>query len=84
MVGARREARLSVSARVDSGPGPPSELLLATATISAYRFNGRPRDPLDGRHKRVVLFVRADVHPTQLAADLRAAADRLELLPTEL
>lgn len=67
--------------RLEPGrPEPPAETLLVTATISAYRFRGRPRDPLDGRHKRVVVFAAADMRPIQLAADLRAAAERLELL----
>lgn len=62
-------------------PEPPAELLLATATISAYRFRGRPRDPEDGRHRAVVVFAEPTMTPHRLAMLLRDAADRLELLP---
>ena len=59
-------------------------MLLATDTISAYMFNGRPRDPLNGQHQRVVVFAPVDVRPHTLAEHLRDAADRLQTLPPEL
>jgi hypothetical protein len=70
--------------RVEQGPAPRADVLLATSTIAAYRFNGRPRDPFNGQHKRVIVFAAADVGPHTLAEHLLDAAERLQTLPPEL
>jgi hypothetical protein len=73
---------VSLSAgRVESGPGPPTEVLLATGDLLAVRVHGRPRDPQEGHHKAVVVFTDATMSPHRLAGYLRDAAERLELVP---
>ena len=54
--------------------------LIRTPNVLALRLNGRPRDPLKGEHKRIVVYAGATMTAAQLAVQLRDAADRLELL----
>jgi hypothetical protein len=67
-------------AREGPTPEPPTELLLSTGDLLAVRVKGRPRDPATGRHKAVVIFIAPTMSSHILAAHLRDAADRLELL----
>jgi hypothetical protein len=45
--------------------------------LLAVRVNGRPANP-DGRHRKVVAYVAADVGRSELADLLRGAADQLD------
>lgn len=63
--------------RVDASTERPAELLLDGRELVAFRVRGRPRDPEDGTHRQVVVFVAPDLAPTRLAGLLRGAADAL-------
>jgi hypothetical protein len=54
------------------------ELVADLGAVAVLRLNGRPRDPVDGRHRRAVVYVTADAGPGQVAALLRNAADELD------
>jgi hypothetical protein len=54
-----------------------AEELLVTDTTILLRLNGRPRS-VDGRHRRMVVFVETTVSTLALVELLHAAADRLE------
>jgi hypothetical protein len=53
---------------------PPSEYLLSTRDVVAFRMRGKPRDHVDGRHRSVVIFAGPTTTPAQLAVLLRNAA----------
>lgn len=59
-------------------PEPPSATVILTEHCVVHRLNGRPRDPEDGRHRRVVVFTGPMVSRGELAGLLRDVADRLE------
>lgn len=53
---------------------------MRTRDVLVARLNGTARDPVSGQHKRAVVYSTADVSPMRLAALMRDAADRLDLL----
>src|SRR5262249_51773515 len=57
---------------------PPSEYLLATRDLVAYRLRGRPRDRQDGKPKAVGIFAGPTTTPAALARLLRNAAQALD------
>jgi hypothetical protein len=64
------EGRKAVSVNV--------ELLVDDPNVAVVRLNGRPREPLDGRHRRVVVYIGATVATGETVLLLRDAATRLE------
>jgi hypothetical protein len=54
-----------------------TEALVETAEMSVVRVNGQVREPQEGHHRRLVVFVGPTTSPGQAVALLRDAADRL-------
>ena len=52
--------------------------LYAGPDVLAVRVNGRPSNPVDGLHRRVVAYVAPDIGRHELAELLRDAAEQLE------
>jgi len=55
-----------------------TEQLFETEDISIVRVHGPARDPVDGTHRRIVMYVRAGVSERQLATLLHDVAGRIE------
>lgn len=55
----------------------PAELLIEWNGVTVYRLHGRPREPVEGRHCRLVCYSSVETSPWQLVGLLREAADQL-------
>ena len=54
-----------------------TETLVETEELSVVRVMGRPREPVDGRHRKALVSVGVEVSNAQLIWLLRDAANRL-------
>ena len=54
------------------------ESLIETKDVTVARMHGPARDPFDGAHRSLVVYVRAGVSTVRLAQLLHEAASRLE------
>ena len=54
-----------------------AEELLSTDTAIVLRVRGKPRGPLDGKHRRIVVFAETTLSTLDLAEILEETADRL-------
>jgi hypothetical protein len=53
-------------------------VLVDERELLVMRLNGIPRDPEDGRHRRVIVYASPTTGLRDLARRLRLAADRLD------
>jgi hypothetical protein len=56
----------------------PTEYLLETRDVVAFRVRGRPRDSEGGAHRQVVIYCEPTMTPTRLARHLRNAAEAFD------
>ncbi len=54
-----------------------TETVCETEELVVVRVHGRPREPEQGRHRKVVAYVGVETSTGQLVGLLRDAADRL-------
>lgn len=55
-----------------------TKVLIDEREFLVLRLNGIPRDPVDGRHRRLVVYASPTLGSHLVARLLRQAADRLE------